>query len=227
MSYQKTRTPEGVEFETHDDGGRRNHGGVWGAGVGGFVAGAVAGSFLQKNRDENHGGYHNGCGQPQPYYAQPYGYQPAPVYAAPAAPVYGGCSENTEVNRFELKQSEELAAEKAKVARLESEKYADQVGIQLFERIISYVDRANDKQGAAIDELAKASSDAKVDLRGLEDGLKFVKETNAREFKSIEKQVNDEFKRERELSNRLYVSQPEVRICGSSYSIVCEGASAS
>lgn len=104
---------DGSGVEVIESSNRNQSGSVWGGAAGGFVGGGVLGYILGQNtgnKNRNCGGNYNGCGD----------------------------CDSVPVTRFELRQSELLEAEQAKVAELNAKLYTNDAATSVFERAAAY-----------------------------------------------------------------------------------------
>ncbi len=191
--------------------GHHNESADWLKVLGGGVGGYLFGRWQENGRGGRYG-EPNGCNPNggAPYGGNPYG----------GAPYGGYCSENTPVNRFERQQEKENAADKATIAKLESEKYTDQVGIQLYERLTSYIDKQNDKQDLITADLVGKACDAKTTMALNAERLKQLN----KEICDVSRETREAFAAERAYNEGHFVAQPRVKICCGSATIVCEDA---
>ncbi len=207
MSEYTSTNPHGVTYSSTTNGNR--NGGIWGAAVAGALGGGIIGYNWGRDTKGNRQGepYNNGCA---PIGAAPYGYAP-----------YGGCSENTPVNRFELKQAETLSNKDAEIAQLKSEKYmTDYVNSAILNlRQESKAD--NIRQDEVTARLIQSSIDQQTSIASLRADLTCSTKAIEREFETMGASVNREFKHARELSDARYVFSPRVKICSDSYTIEC------
>lgn len=144
MEHLKS-TPKGVEFDIADVDHNHHyymggHGGTKSCNPWGYVAAAAAGGILgwagkSAWNHDHHGNRHGDCGSHEHH---------------------GGCGEDRYVNRFELKQAEELACKDATIAKLESEKFTEKLFNEAKNFALCAADKAADRVAACLGKTVEA-----------------------------------------------------------------------
>jgi len=191
--YTKTQMPNGVENIEKKSG---NQGSAWGSAAGGLVVGALGGWVAGKNNTYNHRGGHYGYGN---------------------VCYDGGCSENTPVNRFELKLAEENSTLKAENALLKSEKESQNFTIAYVDKMVGKVERENEKLEAQNRYLTESAIRTEERLACVNKDLATFKGQTAEQFHNVYKYVDHEIAEERNYCNHEFLHQPTATICSDSY----------
>lgn len=210
MSELKT---DGIEFSTHDDSYRGNQGGIWGGAVGGFVGGGILGYVLGRNQRSgwgyNHPGeWNGGC----------------PV-------VNNGCSENQPVNRFELQQAEKVSALESKLAREQSERYADSVATSAFKDMVAYFDKNIASRDNLLGDVARTVATLSTKEAVNNEKLNCLRDKVSGAYAEIDELAKDT---QRALKtnkveieswvNNNFIRQPRVKLCCGTPSWACDGS---
>lgn len=229
--------PHGVEFDVadvdhnhhyymggHGGGYKQNPNVPWGAALGGALVGGVLGwaghSAFDRDR-YRHGGWGgpDGCGG----------------HGGRGHGCHDGCGEDRHVNRFELKQSEELACKDAKIAKLESEKFAEKLFGEAKDFALCAADKAANRVAECLGEQVKGV------CKTLEKVAEGLAKTNDRvcaldkhqamdhmriecvkeEIREVAKDTNKEFGEMWRRVSAEFVHQPKVKICCGTPTFTC------